>query len=69
MPPGSYSRTEAVTTMCSFYEYFTTLLSLDPSEIDYPPQTGWPEITAASPAGLNKNKDVIGLLKNIPYKS
>jgi hypothetical protein len=55
--------------MCSFYEYFTTLLSLDPSEIDYPPQTGWPEITAASPAGLNKNKDVIGLLKNIPYKS
>jgi hypothetical protein len=67
MPPGSYSRTEAVATVRSFYEFFTTLPSLAPSDIDYPPETGWPQISAASHAGLNKNEDVIDLLKHLPY--
>jgi hypothetical protein len=67
MPPGSYSREEAVVAIRSFYEFFTTLPSLDPSDIDYPPPTGWPQITASSLAGLNKNEDVIDLLRHIPY--
>jgi len=51
----------------SFYEFFATLPSLDPSKIRYPPPTAWPNITATSLAGLNKNEDVVDLLKYIPY--
>jgi hypothetical protein len=67
MPSGSYSQTEAVAALCSFYEFFTTLPSLDPVDIRYPPPTGWPSITTTSLAGLNKNEDVVDLLKHIPY--
>jgi hypothetical protein len=67
MPSGSYSRTEAVAALRSFYEFFATLPSLDPSKIRYPPPTGWPNINATSLAGLNKNEDVVNLLKHVPY--
>lgn len=67
MPSRPYSRTEAVAALRSFYEFFATLPSLEPSEIRYPPPTGWPSITATSLAGLDKNEDVVDLLKHIPY--
>jgi hypothetical protein len=63
----SYSLEGAVAAIRLFYEFFTTLPSLDPSDISYPPPSGWPEIDEESMAGLKKNKDVIELLKHIPY--
>jgi hypothetical protein len=51
----------------SFYEFFTTLPSLDPEDIKYPPPSGWPGIDEKSMAGLKKNQDVTDLLKHLPY--
>lgn len=67
MASSPYSREEAVTAIRSFYEFFTTLPSLDPSDIRHPPPSGWPGINEESMAGLGKNKDVVDLLKHIPY--
>ncbi|PMD40584.1 hypothetical protein L207DRAFT_633572 [Hyaloscypha variabilis F] len=67
MTQGTYSREEAVAAIRSFYEFFTQTPSLDPSDIEYPPPEGWPEINAHSMAGLNKTDDVIELLKHLPY--
>ncbi|CAI0650792.1 unnamed protein product [Colletotrichum noveboracense] len=35
--------------------------------MEYPPPTGWPQITYESFAGLGKMKEVIDLLRHIPY--
>jgi hypothetical protein len=67
MTQGTNSREEAVAAIRSVYEFFTKTPSLDPSDIEYPPPEGWPEINAHSMAGLNKTDDVIELLKHLPY--
>lgn len=67
MTRRSYSREEAVAAIRGFYEFFTKTPSLNPSDIAYPPPEGWPEINASTMAGLNKNEDVIDLLKHLPY--
>jgi hypothetical protein len=67
MTKGSYSRDEAVAAIRGFYEFFTKTPSLNPADIAYPPPEGWPEINTETMAGLNKNADVVDLLKHLPY--
>jgi hypothetical protein len=67
MTQESYSREGAVAAVRSFYEFFTTLPSLDPEDTRYPPPSGWAGIDEKSMAGLKKNQDVTELLKHLPY--
>lgn len=62
-----YSRDEAVSAIRSFYQFFSTLPSLPPEYIWEPPSGGWAEINSHSLGHLGKNKDVIDLLRHIPY--
>lgn len=62
-----YSRETTISTIRSFYQFFATLPSLPPEYIWEPPSSGWAEINNVSLSHLGKNKDVIELLKHIPY--
>lgn len=67
MAQGRYTRESAVAAIRSFYQFFATLPSLPPEYIWEPPTGGWPEINGNSLASLGKNRDVINLLRHIPY--
>lgn len=65
--PARYSRDTAVSAIRSFYQFFATLPTLPPEYIWEPPSGGWPEISSISLGHLGHNKDVIDLLRHIPY--
>lgn len=67
MPTTRYSRDIAVSAIRSFYQFFATLPSLPPEYIWEPPSGGWPEITGTTLPHLGRNRDVIDLLRHIPY--
>lgn len=62
-----YSRDQTISAIRSFYQFFATLPSLPPEYIWEPPSSGWSEISSASLSHLGKNRDVIDLLRHIPY--
>lgn len=64
---ASYARDAAVSAVRSFYEFLTTLPKLSPSAIKEPPPSGWPNIDANSLAPLQKDNNVIDLLRHLPY--
>ena len=61
----TYSRDATVAAVRSYYDFLTTLY-LDPAHIISPPPGGWPSITSRSHT-LDKSKEVIHLLKHLPY--
>ncbi|KUJ08210.1 uncharacterized protein LY89DRAFT_725139 [Mollisia scopiformis] len=67
MTQGYYSRDAAVTAIRSFYQFFATLPSLAPEYIWEPPSGGWPEVNGTTLSRLSRNRDVVDLLRHIPY--
>ncbi|KAF2456015.1 hypothetical protein BDY21DRAFT_347701 [Lineolata rhizophorae] len=67
-PPPKYSQDATVRAISSYYNFLSTILfDLEPEEIEWPPPSGWPQITEADGDYLNKNKTVIELLRHLPY--
>ncbi|KAF2456016.1 hypothetical protein BDY21DRAFT_347703 [Lineolata rhizophorae] len=68
LPSTQYSQDVTVRAISSYYNFLSTILfDLQPEEIDWPPPSGWPQITEEDGAYLNKNKTVIELLRHLPY--
>ncbi|KFZ15558.1 hypothetical protein V501_02658 [Pseudogymnoascus sp. VKM F-4519 (FW-2642)] len=66
--PATYSREVAISSIISLYQ---SIPHIDPSDIQFPPPDGWPEITAASLAerGLHKTDEAVEILRSLPYIS
>lgn len=64
--PSLYSQDVCVAAITSLYE---SLPHIAPSDIRYPPSSGWPEITQESlqAIGLRKTDQVVELLRHLPY--
>ncbi|KFZ19543.1 hypothetical protein V501_00623 [Pseudogymnoascus sp. VKM F-4519 (FW-2642)] len=64
--PATYSREVAISSITSLYQ---SIPHIDPSDIQFPPHGGWPEITTASLAerGLHKTDEAVEVLRNIPF--
>jgi len=65
MNPG-YSRNECVAAMRDYCEFLVKMY-MDPSNIKKAPQDGWPIITPETAKGLKKTKEVVSLLRHLPY--
>ena len=59
-------RGQLVSELTSFYEFLVSL-HLPADSLKRPPPGGWPNINQEQLAFLNKNDDVIDVLKHIPY--
>ncbi|CAG8954972.1 hypothetical protein HYFRA_00008661 [Hymenoscyphus fraxineus] len=55
------------TALSTYYKALSKLPYVDESDIVYPPEGGWPNITASNFAPLGKTERVIELLKHLPY--
>ncbi|KAF4821173.1 hypothetical protein CGCTS75_v011157 [Colletotrichum tropicale] len=64
---SEYSHDATVKAITSFYEFMKRMHGEEEAVLKYPPPTGWPQITHESFAGLDKTKEVIELLRHIPY--
>ncbi|KAL1981335.1 hypothetical protein VTN96DRAFT_2776 [Rasamsonia emersonii] len=65
-----YNREEIIALIFSFYQFLTTLPSLGPEDIRYPPPGGWPDITKESLVFARsepKTDEVVALLRHLPY--
>lgn len=64
--PATYVRDVVISSITSLYQ---SLPHIDPSDIQFPPPVGWPEITSASLAakGLQKTDEAVELLRHLPY--
>lgn len=63
-----YSRDSAVKAVRSYYTFLAAKLgAIRPSCIIEPPVGGWPNITTASLASLEKTDEVVDLLRHLPY--
>jgi hypothetical protein len=64
----AYSRDSAVNAVRSYYAFLAAKLgAICPSCIIEPPVGGWPNITTASLAPLEKTDGVVDLLRHLPY--
>ncbi|KAK2761208.1 hypothetical protein FQN54_001729 [Arachnomyces sp. PD_36] len=68
-----YSRDEIVAAITDYYTYLSNL-NIPLSALHFPPpaspsnpEGGWPSITPTTTQPLNKSKEVIDLLKHLPY--
>jgi len=55
------------TSLSTYYKALSKLPYVEESDIIYPPDGGWLNITAANFEPLGKNEVVIELLKHLPY--
>jgi hypothetical protein len=63
-----YSREITVKAIRSYYAFLAAKLgAIRPSCIIEPPVGGWPNVTTASLAPLEKTDDVVDLLRHLPY--
>lgn len=62
----TYDREECIAAVRDYY-HFLTKLYLDESDIEEPPEDGWPNVTADTMRGLGKTDEVIQLLRHLPY--
>lgn len=62
-----YDRDEVIASVTEFYNFLTTHLHFDSSDLKIPPPTGWPKITQARLAFLGKSDKAIVLLQHLPY--
>lgn len=60
------NREECIAAVRDYY-HFLTKLYLDESDIEEPPEDGWPNITADTMRGLGKTDEVVQLLRHLPY--
>lgn len=61
-----YSESATVTVIIDFFNFLTKMY-LDDATVEWPPEGGWPMITADTFRGLNKSERVISLLRKLPY--
>lgn len=62
----TYNREECIAAVRDYY-HFLTKLYLDESDIEEPPEDGWPNVTADTMGGLGKTDEVVQLLRHLPY--
>lgn len=62
-----YNRETTVAAVTAFYQSLSTLPHFNPSDILYPPPTGWRNITQESFSAYGKTEEVIELLRHLPY--
>jgi hypothetical protein len=62
-----YDRDEVIASVTNYYNFLTTHLHFEPSDLKTPPPTGWPKITQTRLAFLGKSDKVIDLLQHLPY--
>lgn len=62
-----YDRNEVIAIITDFCNFFNTLPVIQPGQLLFPPEGGWPNITRESMAPLGKTEDVVELLKRLPY--
>jgi hypothetical protein len=53
--------------LSTYYKALSKLPYVEESDIIYPPDAGWPNVTASNLELLGKNETVIELLKFLPY--
>jgi hypothetical protein len=61
-----YSQDECIATVRDYHSFLSTLF-MDSHFIIEPPEGSWPNITPETMQGLNKTKEVISLLRHLPY--
>ncbi|CEJ80162.1 hypothetical protein VHEMI00365 [[Torrubiella] hemipterigena] len=58
----------AVDAVYKYYNFLVEELEAIPEDcVEYPPEEGWPNITEESLAGLQKKKQVVDVLRHLPY--
>lgn len=62
----TYSREECIAEIRDYY-YFLTKMYLEESDVEEPPESGWPNITTEAMHGLGKTDEVVQLLRHLPY--
>ncbi|PVH84705.1 hypothetical protein DL98DRAFT_452781 [Cadophora sp. DSE1049] len=63
----AYQPAAIKTALSTYYKALSKLPYIEESDILYPPDSGWPNITASNFAPLGKSESVIELLKHLPY--
>ncbi|KAF2799395.1 hypothetical protein K505DRAFT_356656 [Melanomma pulvis-pyrius CBS 109.77] len=66
MPSSTYSRDEVVAEVTSYYDFIASVY-LPTSVIKRPPPGGWSDITPEFLAPLNKNKNLLDLIRHLPF--
>jgi hypothetical protein len=64
---SKYDREAIVAAVTDFYEHMIKLPHIEPSDLLYPPPEGWSTITQSNFAPLKKSREVIELLRHLPY--
>jgi hypothetical protein len=62
-----YNHDEVVASMTEFYNFLTTHLHFNPSELKTPPPAGWAHISPPLFPHQSKSNTVIDLLHHLPY--
>ncbi|KAF2677592.1 hypothetical protein K458DRAFT_423848 [Lentithecium fluviatile CBS 122367] len=61
-----YSRTATIAAVREYYAFLTKMY-LDEDEVVHPPWRGWSSITTDALEDLGKTKEVVSLLRHLPY--
>ncbi|KAM3422338.1 hypothetical protein BST61_g2697 [Cercospora zeina] len=64
----TYSHDATVAAFKSYFEFLTKMY-MDPDAVKTPPVSGWEHITRESMQAIGKSKEVINLLRHLPYVS
>ncbi|KAJ4378672.1 hypothetical protein N0V86_005543 [Didymella sp. IMI 355093] len=62
-----YSRQECIAAIKDFYEFLGKMYLDVSSSIIYPPDNGWPNMTTEVMGCLGKDREIIMLLRQLPY--
>jgi hypothetical protein len=62
----SYSREATVAAIRNYYHFLVSMY-LDPSDVQEPPESGWPSIPLNGWRNFDKTDEVIALLRELPY--
>lgn len=62
----SYSESASVTAISDFFNFLTKMY-LDEGTVEWPPEGGWPTMTANAMGSMEKSDRVVSLLRQLPY--
>lgn len=66
--PSTYNRGHVIAAITEFYQFLTTPVFYEPTDILYPPPGGWPQIREkVKSASWDKTDEVVELLCHLPY--
>ncbi|KAK4443008.1 hypothetical protein QBC34DRAFT_417746 [Podospora aff. communis PSN243] len=65
--PPQYSHDTAVASITRFYEFIERLYGNKTCSLEYPPPTGWSQITPDLGPHLNLGPEALDLVRHIPY--